>query len=178
MGQKKMAGDICEQRQMTQLPINKGGWQRLLRRIKRVVPNSTLAEDCLQDAYIRLAERMDETVPRDTESYLVRTACNLAIDEYRRGKVHSQSGDVIRSLLTLDGDGPLQDEILVARQRLFRVEEGLKRLPTRTREIFLMHRIEGMKYREIAVAEQISVSAVEKHIANAMFFLTKWARNW
>jgi RNA polymerase sigma-70 factor (ECF subfamily) len=41
-----------------------------------------------------------------------------------------------------------------------------------------MHRIEGMKYREIAAAEQISLSAVEKHIAAAMYFLAKWARNW
>ncbi len=37
-----------------------------------------------------------------------------------------------------------------------------------------MHRLDDMKYREIAERLGISQSAVEKHIAKAALFLTEW----
>lgn len=64
------------------------------------------------------------------------------------------------------------------RERLVRVKEGLAKLPPRTREIFLMHRLAGFKYREIAAQYGISQSAVEKHIAEAVLFLTEWTQDW
>ena len=75
-------------------------------------------------------------------------------------------------------DAPLQDEVITARARLERVKEGLAKLTPRTREVFLMHRIEEMKYREIAQALGISQSAVEKHIARAALFLAEWTEGW
>jgi len=47
-------------------------------------------------------------------------------------------------------------------------------LGARTREIFLMHRISGLKHRDIAAHLGITVSAVEKHIAKASLFLLSW----
>ena len=67
---------------------------------------------------------------------------------------------------------------MAARVRLERVREGLSRLTPRTREIFLMHRLDEMKYREIAERLGISQSAVEKHIAKAALFLAEWAEGW
>jgi DNA-binding NarL/FixJ family response regulator len=44
----------------------------------------------------------------------------------------------------------------------------------RTREVFLMHRIEGLRCREIASRLGISQRSVEKHIARAALFLAEW----
>ena len=44
----------------------------------------------------------------------------------------------------------VQDEALMAQARLRRVSEGIDRLPPRTREVFLLQRIDNLKYREIA----------------------------
>jgi RNA polymerase sigma-70 factor (ECF subfamily) len=41
-----------------------------------------------------------------------------------------------------------------------------------------MHRLENLKYREIAQRLGISQSAVEKHIARAALFLTEWTEGW
>lgn len=41
-----------------------------------------------------------------------------------------------------------------------------------------MHRLDGLKYREIAEALFISQSAVEKHIASAVISLSAWMENW
>lgn len=51
---------------------------------------------------------------------------------------------------------------------------ALDSLGPRTREIFLLHRLDGLKYREIAAQLDITVSAVEKHIAKASLFLVNW----
>ncbi|MGH6781447.1 MAG: sigma-70 family RNA polymerase sigma factor, partial [Sphingomonadaceae bacterium] len=74
--------------------------------------------------------------------------------------------------------GPLQLEMLQLRQRLERVRLGLAELSPRTRQIFLMHRIDGLKYREIADELGITMSAVEKHIAKAALFLAEWTEGW
>lgn len=41
-----------------------------------------------------------------------------------------------------------------------------------------MHRLDQLTYTEIAGRVGISVSAVEKHIAKAASFLTKWIEGW
>ena len=69
---------------------------------------------------------------------------------------------------------PMQSEMLAARERLENVLAGLDSLGARTREIFLMHRISGLKHRDIAARLGITVSAVEKHIAKASLFLLSW----
>lgn len=60
-----------------------------------------------------------------------------------------------------------ENEVIAAQQRLERVETALAQLPTRCREIFLMHRIDGMSYSRIAASVGMSVSDVESHIARA-----------
>lgn len=44
----------------------------------------------------------------------------------------------------------------------------IRALPQRTREAFLMHRFESQTYRQIAARLGVSVSMVEKHIAEAL----------
>ncbi len=48
------------------------------------------------------------------------------------------------------------------------VEAALRGLPERTRRIFLLNRIHGRTYAEIAQAMQLSQSAVEKHMMRAL----------
>jgi RNA polymerase sigma-70 factor (ECF subfamily) len=62
---------------------------------------------------------------------------------------------------------PLADRTLVARQRLGQVETTLGTLAARTQSIFRDSRIDGHSLGQIARAEGISVSAVEKHLQRA-----------
>ena len=49
----------------------------------------------------------------------------------------------------------------------------LNQLPDRSREIFLLSRVRGLKNREIAEKLQISTTAVEKHIARALQYFSR-----
>jgi RNA polymerase sigma factor (sigma-70 family) len=115
---------------------------------------------------------------KDPVGFLVRTAQNLAIDEYRHAQISAKYLSDFQQRERDRDDSPLQDEVFAARERLERVKQGLAHLPARTRDIFLMYRLQDMKCREIAVKIGLSESAVEKHIAKAMYFLTKWSEGW
>ncbi len=153
-------------------------WRRLLRRVQFATHNREDAEDLLHAAFVRLSEYAKNAEVENPGAFLVRTARNIAADDARHRRVRNEVDDATDYLTGISDDKPLQCEALIARERLRRVEEGLDRLGPRTREIFLMHRIDGLKYQEIAARLGITVSAVEKHIAKASLFLAGWVEGW
>jgi RNA polymerase sigma-70 factor (ECF subfamily) len=161
---------------MAELPTERTYWSKLLKLVARHTRGNRDAEDLLHSAYIRLEHYRSEHTVENPSAFLVHTAANIAIDIHRHEQLWAMS-DVGREDECAD-DAPLQDEVIAARARLERVRDGLAKLPERTRQIFLMHRLRGMKYREIAAHFGISQSAVEKHIAKAALFLAEWARDW
>lgn len=161
---------------MTETPTERAYWSKLLKVVSRYTRGRGDAEDLLHTAYIRLEQYRANHVVENPSAFLVRTAANLAIDIHRHERFW-EPGDERRDGQRAD-DAPLQDEVIASRARLKRVKEGLAALPPRTREIFLMHRLKGLKYREIAVHFGVSQSAVEKHIAKAALFLSEWTQEW
>jgi len=150
-------------------------WARLRDQIARMTRRDD-AEDLLHDAWIAIAER--KTKADNPDALLARTAANRGIDAYRRERrMESTLSNGAAAEMTADLR-PLQDEMLISRHRLERLKGGIAQLSPRTREIFLMHRLDGRKYREIARELGISQSAVEKHVARAMAHLTIWMENW
>ncbi|WP_198577994.1 RNA polymerase sigma factor [Caulobacter hibisci] len=153
------------------------GWRGLVRRITRITRDPAGAEDVVQSAMVRMLEYRRANVLINPEGFVARAAVNLAIDERRQRARRPEEGlDFIDDALA--DSQPLQDEVLRARERLARLKLGLARLSPRTREVFLLHRLEGLKYREIAERLGITVSAVEKHVAKAALFLTGWTEKW
>lgn len=151
------------------------GWARLRDQVARMTRRDD-AEDLLHDAWINVAA--SRTMARNPEALLARVAANRGIDAYRRER---RSGSTLvwePEVEAVADRHPLQDEVLIARERLDRLRGGVETLSPRTREIFLMYRLDGRKYREIAEELGISPSAVEKHIARAMAQLADWMENW
>ncbi len=146
------------------------GWRALVRRVA-LATRAQDAEDLLHAAFVKLEEYRERATVTNPAAYLVRTAVNLARDEYRAPAAR-EARQRTDPLLLVD-DTPLQDEVFAARARLVRVQRALGELSPRTRQVFLMHRLDRMKYREIAVHLGITVSAVEKHVAKAALFLAE-----
>ena len=55
-----------------------------------------------------------------------------------------------------------------ARLRLERLIQALGALPPMTRQVFWLHKLEGLTHPETAKRLQISKSAVEKHVSLAL----------
>ncbi|HET7086720.1 MAG TPA: sigma-70 family RNA polymerase sigma factor [Rhizomicrobium sp.] len=160
---------------MSDIPVNREFWNRMIREVRIRTRGGADAEDLLHAAYLKLLRYRAQHAVENVAAFLVRTAVNIGVDNYRHDRFIA---DITPDETGACENSPLQDEVLAARARLERVREGLSRLTPRTREIFLMHRLDDMKYREIAERLGISQSAVEKHIAKAALFLTEWAEGW
>jgi len=162
---------------MAEVPRDARFWTDLLRRVTQRMRGHPDAEDLLHSAYLRLeAYRLEQQV-ENPAAFVVQAAKNIAIDNYRHDRLTTVPSDRAALLEVMD-KSPLQDEVIEARARLKHVSEGLAKMSPRTREVFLMHRLDGLKYREIATALGISQSAVEKHIAKATLFLVEWMEGW
>ena len=131
------------------------------------------ADDLIQEAFLRLEMYCRDHVVRQREAFLVRTAINLSTDERRSAHARHLVSSPVESLSLIDPH-PMPDEVLAAQQRLQRMVRGLKVLSPRIRQVFLMNRLHGYSYPQIATQLQISESAVEKYIAKASQFMWEW----
>lgn len=142
-----------------------------LRAITRRVDGD--AADLAQDACLKLVETAVREPVRAPAHLLYRLARNLVIDRLRHRALTS------RLMRPEDGyhqhpcAAPDPERVLLANERLRRALKVIDAMPDRRREAFLMHRIDGLSYVEIARAMGVGVKAVEKHLSNAMLELTQ-----
>lgn len=125
------------------------------------------AEDLIQQAYLRVFEYCRRGEVREPEKVLVRTVSNLTLNARRDQGRRPQADVPLEELLLVDA-APLPDEALAAQERLRQVVETLQTVEPRCREAFLLHRMDGLSYQQIARQMDVSVSTVEKRIARTM----------
>ncbi len=139
---------------------------RLQRQINRRVGCPAAACDLVQDIFMRLWERMPLRCCGDP-AYLTRCARNAAVDHLRAEKTRRTFVDGLLPDQYAAAPATPQD-ILQARQGLTGVDAALAALPERTRHVFLLNRIHGRTFAEIAAVMEISERMVAKHMARAM----------
>ncbi|WP_442514229.1 RNA polymerase sigma factor [Pseudomonas promysalinigenes] len=134
--------------------------------VNRRVGCRATASDLVQELFLRLWRR-PEVKAQALDTYLLRCAGNLAIDHLRSEGSRERVAEA-----SLAGDEAAQpqapEHALEVDHDLQRIETALRALPERTRQIFLLNRIHGCTYGEIAKAMQLSQSAVEKHMMRAL----------
>ena len=161
---------------MAEIPHDREFWAGVLKRIAKRMGGSMDAEDLLHSAYVRLEQYSATNTVANPAAFLVRTAVNIGIDDYRHDR--RLYGEVRVPVPDRADAAARPDEVVAAKELLSRVVSGINRLPDRTREIFLMHRIDKLEYTEIARRLGISESAIEKQMAKAMMMLADHAKAW
>lgn len=144
---------------------------RLRRFVRGRVATREDAEDVIQDAYLRVLRYSAEHAVESQERLLFSAAKNLVVDSRRRRSVRVRTATDFAILEACTQSWPNPDEVLYASQRLNRVERAVEQLPPRCREVFLLNRLDGLSYTQVAAHLGISVSAVEKHMARACLLL-------
>jgi RNA polymerase sigma factor (sigma-70 family) len=144
--------------------------RRLLRSRGRSIDDT---DDLIQEAFLRLQLYCRDHRVHKAEAFLVRTALNLSADQGKRDRRLHVGQEVLERLALID-PGPTPDEVYAGRMRLQHWKAGLNALSPRRREVFLLNRVEGFSFPQIAERLGISLSMTEKHAAKAILFLTDW----
>ncbi|MEG0862050.1 MAG: sigma-70 family RNA polymerase sigma factor [Pseudomonas sp.] len=136
----------------------------LLAFLTRRVRCRETARDLLQDAFVRLMHSERGEVG-NLRAFLYRIANNLSIDHARRSQVRGVNDEQALEKL-LNETSP--ERSAVAGNTLDHLERLIDCLPSPTREVFLLARVEQLSYKDIAARLGLDPRAVERHLNKAL----------
>ncbi len=120
------------------------------------------AEDVVQESFLKFwNDCQNQSNIKNTKSYLYRIVRNKSIDKLREYKANIKETDI--NVLTNIPD----DKLIDNSEHEARLWTAIDSLPKRQREILLMSKRDGLKYRDIAEELGISIKTVEALITKA-----------
>lgn len=141
---------------------------RLARYFRRRICRNDDPADLVQEAFARLAGYMFRESLTHPASYLQRIARNLLFDRSKRVETKLAAFHVpIDDQFALSVP-PDQGLAIEADDMMRAYRQALDTLPEKTRQVFLLHRVEELTYKEIGNRLGISIPAVQYHVARAL----------
>lgn len=129
-----------------------------LLRFVRAGGNRQDAEDVVQQAFVRMAARSNESPILTPRNFLHHVARNVMFDRGSRSKFEQEAHHIpIHEIAALE-----------ARDRLMRINEAVLKLKPITRQVFLAVRLDGLSYGEIAEQTGLGVRGVETQMRRAL----------
>lgn len=129
--------------------------------------------EAAQDIFVRLLAKPPRDVLENPRGFLLKVARNFAIDIQRAEgcKPIEVAAEEYAEALPDAASDPAR--IAEARQSLRALADEIAALPPKCRDVFCLHRIDGLAHAEIADRLGISTKMVEKHLARAGQTLTR-----
>jgi RNA polymerase sigma factor (sigma-70 family) len=139
----------------------------LLRTLERMVNNPSTAEDLLQETYLRVTRALSERTVDHIEPFVFQTARNLALDHLRARRIQSRTLvddvplDVVNNVVAPQSSA---EDAAHAERVLERLNVSLQSLSPRQRQVFILSRLHGHSYQDIAQRLDVSLSTVQKEL--------------
>jgi RNA polymerase sigma factor (sigma-70 family) len=145
----------------------------LLARLKRIVGCADTAADLAQETYVRLMRAPHAQAITHPRAYLHRIATNLALDHLRKEKHRSPWHAPLDEAATVPSGAPAAPDEIYAKQRLAVFQEALASLPSVTRAVLWLRRVQGCPHDVIAQRLNLTKRQVENHLAKALYHCQK-----
>ncbi|MBL7250320.1 sigma-70 family RNA polymerase sigma factor [Alloalcanivorax sp. C16-2] len=135
---------------------------------------SELAADLAHDTFTRLLHRGDNVVAiREPRAFLGRIANGLLANHWRRKAIEQAYQETLLAQPEPVAISPETRYLIV--ETLYRVDRLLADLKPKVRKAFLLSRLDGLRYVEIARRLQVSERTVRNYMEQAMFHCLKAA---
>jgi RNA polymerase sigma-70 factor (ECF subfamily) len=125
--------------------------------------NEEKAHDAVQEAFMKLWENCAKVAPEKAKSYVYTVANNLYLNVIKAEKVRLKYADK-----SLKNTNESPEFLMEEKEFKEKLDNALNSLPENQRTSFLLNRIDGKKYKEIAEMEGVSVKAIEKRMHLAL----------
>ena len=131
-----------------------------------------LAEDLVQETFIKVWNKKDEIQLDTVKSLLYTIANNLLMNHFNHQSVVREH----QKNTSLEVSSNMNSPQFVLEEKEFeeKLNDAISRLPDDCREVFLMNRIEKLKYKEIAERLGLSVKAIEKRMSKTLGLLREY----
>lgn len=146
-------------------------WKRIYTIAFPYLKSQEAAQDVTQDVFVKLWTHKEHLAEVQAfRPYLFVMARNMIISSLRNKVFHEY----------LDGDGPLEEELLLPerqlsfKQSLALLHQAIEQLPPQQQKAYKLSRDEGMSYEQIAQEMDISRLTVRTHISKANQFIRKF----
>jgi RNA polymerase sigma-70 factor (ECF subfamily) len=155
-------------------------YKHLYKSYKKVIIHSLVkrgiakgeAEELTQEAFTKLLDLNEQQTPSYLKTYVYRVAHNLAIDQFRKKSrtpfVEFDLGVDAETYVDQDQRSPSAQESLEMKEAAKSILSALNELPESTKQAFVMFKINGNNYADIAKKMNISESMVRKHVLKAI----------
>ena len=132
-----------------------------------------ISEEIIQESFYNLwKNRQELKITKSIKSYLFNSIRNRSID-YCRKRKYEESPSENLEILGRISEEPSPVELMEAEELNSIIKTGLKKMPARRRDIFLMSRLGNKKHEEIASLLSLSVKTVEAEMGKALKLLKK-----
>lgn len=126
------------------------------------------AKEVAQEAYVRLLSLDDSGAVSFLRAFLFKTAANLAVDRLRvrqRQRQAMSAGlcDELREVTRPDHEAAQAEEVEIVRRLI-------GELPPKCRQVFLLHRIQGEDFPQIAQRMNLSERMVRHYVLRAVLY--------
>ena len=130
----------------------------LLTLAKGLLSEQAAAEDVVHDVFVRFARSAREfQLTGSLRGYLATCVSNLARDKIRARTRQAEALDSANPIIP-DSDNP--EQRVIETEELMRLRQAISLIPYEQREAVMLHLKGGMKFREIARLQGVSVSTV------------------
>lgn len=148
-------------------------YPKLLRFAKEYVGNVEDAENLVQDTFMYLWNNstfLGAVV--NLNAFLFTLIKNRSIDflrqKLRKGRVFYSLLETMEYELNLEALEAIDENLMLDKNLEQTIQEAIRSLPEKCREIFILSRVEGLKYSEIAEKLHLSTSTVDNQIGIAL----------
>jgi len=137
----------------------------------KIVSDTTIAEDIVQDCFLKLWEnRTHSSVNQDIKSYLYATVRNSAIDTIRKQKRTKLFAAAIDQVLP-QYDSQFNEHMVIEAELIRDIYTNIHALPARIRQVFILYYQEGKSYHEISELLATSPETIRKQKSRAIAIL-------
>lgn len=132
----------------------------------RFVHSKEVAEDIVGEIFaVFWQKKLHEQIKISYRSYLYKSVRHRS---YNHLKMQAERSDSLESVYQASSEEQLPDEVLHYTELHQKVERIIQQLPPQCRRAYLMKRVEGKKYDEIAAEMKVSNKAVEALVSRAL----------
>jgi RNA polymerase sigma-70 factor (ECF subfamily) len=136
--------------------------------------NSEAALDLVQDAFANIWENCSKIDISKVKTYLFTSINNLFLNTVKHQKVVLKYA---KDTPNFDMNNQSPEYLLEEEEFKLKLTTAIASLNEAQREVFLLNRIDGKKYREIAELLDISQKTVEKRMSGALQILKSQIEN-